>query len=230
MIVTDALAALRQVLSPALRRIVLRSLGLTILLLVAVWVALTNGIGWLLKTYPVSAQYPVIDAFVVFLAGAGLFVALVYLLPVVSALVAGFFLDDAAAIVERTDFPGDRPGIPLPTGQAILYALRFAGLAILLNLAALALFFVPGVNVAAFFVANTYLFGREYFEMAAARFRPMPDASRMRRRHQPEVLAAGAVMAGLMLVPILNLLTPVFGIALMVHVQKRIAAREARAI
>ena len=32
-------------------------------------------------------------------------------------------------------------------------------------------------------------------------------------------------MAGLMMIPILNLLTPLFGIALMVHVHKRIARR-----
>lgn len=230
MIVQATFAALRQTASAPLRRILLRSLGLTILLLLGIWVALTNGIGWVLKAYPVTAAYPAVDAVVVFLAGAGLLIALAYLLPVVSALVAGFFLDDAAAVVERTDFPADPPGRPLPTGSAILYGLRFAGLALLVNLAALALFFIPGVNIAVFFLANAYLLSREYFEMAAARFRPIPDAARMRRAHRPAVLGAGAVMAGLMLVPILNLVTPIFGIALMVHMHKRIAGREARAL
>ena len=141
-----------------------------------------------------------------------------------SALVAGYFLDDAAEIVERTDFPGDPPGQPLPLGRALLYGLRFAGLSLLVNLAALILFFMPVVNLVAFFAANAYLLGREYFELAAGRFRPMAEAARMRAHTAPTVLAAGAMLAGLLLVPVLNLLTPLFGIALMVHVHKRLSA------
>ncbi|HKH28700.1 MAG TPA: sulfate transporter family protein, partial [Sphingomicrobium sp.] len=139
--------------------------------------------------------------------------------------VAGYFLDDAAEIVERTDFPHDPSGQALPIGRAVLYALRFAGLSLLVNLAALVLVFVPGVNLMAFFGANAYLLGREYFEMAAARFQPLPEAARMRVENRLTVLAAGALMAALLLVPVLNLLTPLFGIALMVHVHKRLCAR-----
>ncbi|GJD98209.1 MULTISPECIES: sulfate transporter family protein [Methylobacterium] len=220
MLVSAAFAALRQVLSPPLRRILWKSLGLTVGLLVLVWFALTRLINTFLIGHPISAQYPILDSVAFFLAGAGLFVALAYILPAVSILVAGYFLDDAAEIVERTDYPDEVPGRALPLAQAMLYALRFAGLALLVNLVALALFFVPGVNLIAFFGANTYLLGREYFEMAAARFRPLPEAGAMRRHHAPTVLAAGALLAGLMVVPVLNLLTPLFGIALMVHVHK----------
>ncbi|WP_407523970.1 sulfate transporter family protein [Methylobacterium oryzisoli] len=220
MLVSAAVAALRQVLSPPLRRILWKSLGLTVGLLVLVWFALTRLINAFLIGHPISAQYPILDSVAFFLAGAGLFVALAYILPAVSILVAGYFLDDAAEIVERTDYPNEVPGRALPLAQAMFYALRFAGLALLVNLVALALFFVPGVNLIAFFGANTYLLGREYFEMAAARFRPLPEAGAMRRHHAPTVLAAGALLAGLMVVPVLNLLTPLFGIALMVHVHK----------
>lgn len=230
MILRSTLAALRQVLSPPLRRLVLRSLGLTVVLLVLLWVGLTNGFGYLLRTHPLSVDYPLLDSFVQVLAGAGLLVALLYLLPAVSALVGGFYADDAAAIVEATDFPGDPPGTALPTGRSVLYGLRFAGFALLVNLLALTLIFVPVVNVAAFFAANAYLLGREYFEMAAARFRPMADAARLRREHRGTVLAAGAVLAGLVLVPILNLTVPIFATALMVHVHKRIAAASDRAV
>ena len=225
MIVQSVLAACRQVLSPPLRRIVVRSLALTLLLLLVIWGLLTKLFGWLLSAHPISLDYPVVDGFVYFMAGAGLLIALLYLLPAVSALVGGFFLDDAAAIVEATDFPVDRPGVPMPVGRALIYGARFAGVAALVNLAALTLFFIPVVNVGAFFVANAYLFGREYFEMAAARFMPVAEAVRFRRENRPAVLAAGAVLAGLMLIPILNLITPVFGIALMVHLHKRIAGR-----
>ena len=42
------------------------------------------------------------------------------------------------------------------------------------------------------------------------------------------MLLAGAMMAGLLLVPVVNLLTPLFGIALMVHVHKRLSGRALR--
>ncbi|WP_298965100.1 sulfate transporter family protein [uncultured Methylobacterium sp.] len=220
MLFNAAFAALRQVLSPPLRRILWKSLGLTVGLLVLIWFGLTRLINAFLAGHPLSTDYPFVNGLAFFLAGAGLFVALAYILPAVSILVAGYFLDDAAEIVERSDFPDEVPGQALPLGQAMLYAARFAGLALLVNLVALALFFVPGVNLVAFFGANTYLLGREYFELAAARFRPLPEAGAMRRHHSGTVMLAGALLAGLMVVPILNLLTPLFGIALMVHVHK----------
>lgn len=225
MLIRAAFAAWRQVLAGPLRRILWRSLALTLALLALLWFGLTRLLNYYLHGHPISADYPILDGFAFFLAGAGLLIALVYLLPAVSALVAGFFLDDAAEIVERTDFSGEAPGRALPAGRALLYGLRFAGLSLLVNLAALALFFVPVVNIGAFFVANAYLLGREYFELAAGRYRPMAEAAEMRRAHRPTVLLAGAMMAGLLLVPIVNLLTPLFGIALMVHIHKELSAR-----
>jgi CysZ protein len=225
MLLQAAFAAWRQVLSPGLRRVLLKSLALTIALLALIWFALTRLLNAYLEGNPLSADYPILDGFAFFLAGAGLVVALVYLIPAVSAVVAGYFLDEVAELVERKDFPSDSPGEPLPTGRALLYGLRFAGLSLLVNLAALILFFVPVVNIAAFFLANAYLLGREYFELAAGRFRSMPEAARMRVEHRGTVLAAGALMAALLVVPVLNLLTPLFGVALMVHVHKRLAAR-----
>lgn len=228
MIFESAAAALRQTLSPALRGILWKSLGLTLGILIFAWFGLTRLIQWFQASHHISAQYPILDSLAYYLAGFGLFVALAYLMPAISILVAGFFLDDAAEIVERTDFPGDPPGRAMPFGMAMLYAVRFAGLTLLVNLVALAVFFVPLVGVAAFFGANAYLLSREYFEMAATRFRPLPEASEMRRDHAARTLLAGCLLAGLMVVPIVNLVTPLFGIALMVHLHKRLAARRPR--
>ena len=221
----SVLAAFRHVASPALRGILWRSLGLTVICLGLLWYGLTAGLGAIVGAHPLSADYPIVDSVLVFVAGAGLFVGLLYVLPAVSALVAGFFLDDAAAIVERADFPGQPAGRALSLPRSVGVGFRFAALSLAVNLLALTLLFVPGVNLVSLFAANTYLLGREYFEMAAGRFRPMADAAELRREHRGTVLLAGAAMAGLMLVPILNLATPIFGIALMVHLHKRIAAR-----
>jgi CysZ protein len=225
MLIQAVFAAARDVFSPALRRILWKSLALTMALLALVWLGLTRLFDWFLDGTTVAAEYPILEGFAFFLAGFGIFVALVYLLPAVTAIVAGYFLDDVAEVIERGDYPADPPGMALPMGSAILYGLRFAGLSILVNLAALLLFFIPGINIGVFFVANAYLLGREYFELAAGRFWPQAEVTGMRMEHRGTVLAAGAVLAGLVLVPVLNLVTPIFGAALMVHLHKRLAHR-----
>ena len=230
MLFQAVLAAAREVFSPALRGILWKSIGLTLALLALVWLGLTRLVDSFLTNHSLSADYPIVDGFAFFLAGAGLLIALVYLVPAVTAIVAGYFLDDVAEVVERQDYPADRPGAALPFGKAILYGLRFAGLSLLVNLAALLLFFIPGINIAAFFVANAYLLGREYFELAAGRFWPAEDVTRLRMEHRGTVLAAGAVLAGLVLVPVLNLITPIFGAAMMVHLHKRLTQGSAKQV
>ncbi|MBF9233273.1 sulfate transporter family protein [Microvirga alba] len=225
MLIQAVYAAARQVFSPALRRILWKSLALTAALLALVWVGLTRLFSYFLQNHTISADYPFLDGFASFVAGAGLIVALIYLLPAISAIVAGYFLDDVADVVERSDFPADPPGRALPMGHAVLYGLRFAGLSLLVNLVALLVFFIPGVNFSVFFIANAYLLGREYFELAAGRFQSPGQAAQMRVENRGTVFAAGFIVAGLVVVPILNLLTPIFGVALMVHLHKRLAAR-----
>lgn len=230
MLVRAILAALRQLGSPPLRRILWRSVGLTLLLLLFAWIALTRGAGAFIEAHPISVDYPLLDGFVHVLTGAGLFLLLAYVMPAVSIVVAGYFLDDAALVVERSNYPGDPPGRALSLGASLASGLRFAGLSLVLNFFALILFFIPGINIAAFFAVNSYLFGREYFEMAAARFHLGADAARLRRENKVLVLAAGAAIAAFVLVPVLNLATPLFGIALMVHIHKAVARKAPRAV
>lgn len=219
--------AWRQIFSPAFRRMLGLSLALTLALLVAIWFVLTRLFGAYLQAHSISGDYPILDTLASFLAGAGLFIALAFLLPAVSAVVAGYFLDDAAERVERDHYPEDRPGTALTVGRSLLYGLRFAGLSLVVNAVALILVFIPGVNLVAFFAANGYLLGREYFELAAGRFRPMPESAAMRVRYRGSVFAAGLIIAALVAVPVINLVTPLFGVALMVHVHKSLGRRAA---
>jgi len=230
MLIQSVLAAARDVFSPALRRILWKSIGLTVALLALVWIGLARLLDFFLTNHSLSESYPILDSLAFFLAGFGLFIALAYLLPAVSAIVAGYFLDDVAEVVERKDYPGDPSGRALPFGKAILYGLRFGALSLGVNLVALLLLFVPGVNIGAFFAANAYLLSREYFELAAGRFWAPEDVKRLRYENRGKVLAAGAVLAALVLVPVVNLITPIFGAALMVHLHKRITRDPARRI
>lgn len=228
MIPAAAFAALRQTVSPALRGILWRSIGLTLLILAVLWAAATAGVDWLLAQETLTDAYPWIDTLGVVLAGAGLLVGAFYLIPAVTVLVASIFADEAAAVVERTDFPLDKPGVETPLLPSILYGLRFFGVTLVVNAGALLLLLVPGVNLAAFFLANAYLLGREYFELAAGRHRPREEALALRRRNAGRVFLGGAVIAGFLLIPIVNLATPMFGVALMTHLYKRIERGEGK--
>ena len=86
---------------------------------------------------------------------------------------------------------------------------------------------IPGVNIVAFFLVNGYLIGREYFEFAAMRFMAPADAKRLRKAHGGQVFVAGLVVALVLAIPIVNLLAPIFGTVLMVHLHKRVAGRVA---
>ena len=78
----------------------------------------------------------------------------------------------------------------------------------------LALTIFTGVGLVSFFVLNGYLLGREYFELAAMRHMPAADARDLFDRHWPKVFFAGALVAVVVAVPVLNLLTPLFATAL----------------
>jgi CysZ protein len=213
-----ALDAIRQILTPPFRSVLYKSLGMTIVLLALAW----TGLDKLALSY-VVVNHPWLQTALALATGAGLVIILAFLIAPLSILVAGLFLDDLAEHVEREVYPDGRIGRALPAGQAMFMAMRFAAVSALVNLLALMLFFVPGVNALAFLLANAYLFGREYFFLAATRFRSIKDADEMRRRYAAQVFFAGLFIAGFVAVPGLNLLTPLFGVAFMVRIYKMLS-------
>ena len=108
--------------------------------------------------------------------------------------------------------------------------MKFFGAVILANLVALVLLLLPGINLIAFLLANAYLLGREYFELAAMRFRPVYEAKAMRKANAAYVFLAGMVIAVFVSIPVINLATPVFAMAYMVHIHKRMSGGRAELI
>ena len=160
------------------------------------------------------------------IAEIGLALALALLVAPVTAIVAGFFLDDVAEAVERAFYPADPPGQALPLAPALWQSAKFFVVVIVGNLVALLLLLLPGINIAAFFVVNGYLLGREFFEFAAMRHRSPEEAKWLRRRYSGTVFLAGLLIAAFISVPVLNLATPLFAAAMMVHLYKMIAASD----
>jgi CysZ protein len=107
-------------------------------------------------------------------------------------------------------------------------SIKFSAVSLAVNLAALFLLLVPGINGVAFFAANAYLSGRGYFELAAARHLPFSEVRRLRKSNNFRLFGAGLFVAALLAVPVANLLTPLFATAFMVCIAGAII-RSARA-
>lgn len=220
-----AVLAARQTFSPPFRAVLFKSLGITVLLLIVGWFGLQE-----LADRLLVLQNPTLNQIAHIVAGFGTAFGMIFLITPITAAVAGLFLDDVAEIVERTHYPDDPPGAPLPLIKGLLLSARFFLLVLGLNLLMLVLIFIPGVNLVAWLVVNGYLLSREYFSLAALRFRSEADATEMRRRNRLKVFSAGALTAALAVLPFANLLTPLFATAFFVHLHKRVAADEARRI
>ncbi|WEX77588.1 sulfate transporter family protein [Sinorhizobium numidicum] len=232
MITEAARLAFANLFAAETRAVFWKVIGLTLLALVAVWFALREVFVWLALPWidalmPGTPDWAGWITFVVgIFASLGLALALALLLAPVTALIAGFFLDDVAEVVEKRDYPTEAPGAPLPLAEAIVGSAKFLGVVILGNIAALLLLLVPGVNLVAFFLVNGYLLGREFFEFAAMRHRPPSEARLFRVKHRSTVFLAGLVLAAFLAVPLLNLLTPLFAAGMMVHLHKMLSARD----
>jgi CysZ protein len=214
-----AAEAFRELFTPPFRVVLFKCVGFTIALLALLIIA----IEW---TFGHFVAWPGwLETTIQWLGGFALVAGSIFLIPPATSLIAGLYLDDIAAQVERTNFPSDPPGRELPTLRSIGLALNFFVVVLLVNLVALFLLLIPGVNLVAFYIGNGYLLGREYFELAAMRHRPAAEAKRLRRANRGTVFLCGLIIAGLASVPILNLVTPLFATGFMVRIYKGLAAR-----
>jgi CysZ protein len=164
------------------------------------------------------------------MAGLGIITGALFLMPAVTAFVGSFFVDEVADVVERAHYPAEPVGRALPLFRALIEGLKTAALALLIYLCALPFLLLAGLGVIILFLANSYLLGREYFELAAMRFRPPAEAKALRKSNATYVFLAGMVIAVFVSIPLLNLATPIFAMAFMVHIHKRMAGRRVELI
>jgi CysZ protein len=216
--IEDALASISEIFTPPFRAVLYKSLGLTLAILAALWLALERA------TVAVAAGATGwFKALIEITAGFGLFVGLFFLIAPTSMLVAGFFLDELAGHVEADIFPAGPRGSPAPFADSLGLAIKFSAVALAVNFCAFCVWLLPGVNALVFVLANAYLFSREYFELAASRYRPIQEVRALRRRHRLTLFLAGLIIALFVATPLLNLFTPLFGVALMARLHKRLA-------
>jgi CysZ protein len=225
--------ALVQMFSPAFRRVLLKSIGLGLILIVLIGIGLNRVFSWMAEGGAAWAEASTgghtawqILAWVLSVAATlGIITGALFLMPAVTAFVGSFFIDEIAEEVERTHYPMEPAGTALPLGRAFVEGINTALLAIAVYLCAVPLLFVAGLGLVIMFLANAYLLSREYFLLAAMRFRPPAEAKAMRRAHRTAILLAGLPIAMFVSIPIVNLATPLFATAVMVHMHKRLSQR-----
>ena len=228
-----AIKALTQMFSPPFRRVLLKSIGLGLLLIVLTGIGLnrlfswmaTNGATWAEASVGAHTLWQILAWVLSIAATLGIITGALFLMPAVTAFVGSFFVDEIADEVEKTHYPMEPPGTALPLFRAMIEGINTALLAVLVYLCAVPFLFVAGLGLVIMFLANAYLLSREYFLLAAMRFRPAAEAKAMRRTFRTQIFLAGLLIAIFVSIPVVNLATPLFAMAMMVHLHKRLSQR-----
>jgi CysZ protein len=237
----DAAAkAFADMFMPPLRAVLWKSVGLALAVIVVIGILLhrllaalaDTGATWAEQTTGVAphALWEALAWLLSIMAGLGIVTGALFLMPAVAALVGSFFVDEVADVVEREHYPSEPPGRPLSLMLALVEGVKFAVLALAVYVCALPFLFFAGLGVVILFLANAYLLGRQYFEFAAMRFQPPHSAKAMRKANAAYVFLAGLIIAAFVSIPIVNFATPVFAMAFMVHIHKRVAGKCAELI
>jgi uncharacterized protein involved in cysteine biosynthesis len=212
MVLTAALRAFPSIFHGAALRLLVKTLVLTLLLFIglgaALWAAFHAArlqFGW------GGGGVAETSATIVLMVGAS------WLLFRATAMaVMGLFADDIIEAVERDDYP-QAALAARPVGWA--RSLRFAIASLtrtlgwnLLALPAYILLLVTGIGTIGLFLAlNAYLLGRDMADMVQPRHPALPPLARSSR------WLMGLASAVMFLIPLLNLLAPIWSAAMAVH-------------
>jgi uncharacterized protein involved in cysteine biosynthesis len=153
------------------------------------------------------------------LGGVGAALLTFWLFLPLATVIAFLFLERVARAVERRYYPGLPPARPAPLASqawdGIALGLRILGVQMIALVLALLL---PGVGLLLGWMIAAWAVGRGLFVPVAMLRMDRPAALALYRARRPAVLLQGALMTAGNMVPLLNLLTPVLGVAAMVHV------------
>lgn len=210
---------------PTFRKVLGRSLLISIGIFIAVWIASWFGLSWvgdLLSEWVAANSTSWLGTTAEWLFGAvavsAILVGSFLVFPAIVGLALGFMLEDIARAVERRHYPN----LPVPRDQPVMEAakdaIKLAIVTVLVNLVMLPFYFIPFVNLFVFFIVNGYLLGREYFELVAVRRLAHEDVGLLRKTYRNRVFWAGVLIAFLFTIPLVNLITPIVATAFMLHV------------
>ena len=200
----------------AIVKVLLKSLAVTVLAIVALAFLFFQGV-------IATAAYVGLNlgSEATYLATIALTLLVAWLLfRIVALAVMQFFADEVVIAVEQCHYPECAASArKLPFREDLANSLRGAGRALLFNAIALpialVLFFTAIGPAVVFLAVNAVLLGRELTDMGWFRHRPTPqDPSPVSGFDR--ILLGGAI-AGMMAIPLINLLAPIVGAAAGTH-------------
>lgn len=203
----------------------------SLLITLAIFMLLGVGIGWALdgvdpcgwlgdESCELGASASGFGAILLTLLGIWL------LFPAIALGVVCLFIERIGAIVEARHYPAAADHArPAGMIDGIWLGLRSSARVLLYNLIALPfyiLLLVTGVGtVALFIVVNGIAFGRDLGEMVAARHGDRASRRAWLGTSRGGRTLIGIVVTAIFLVPFVNLLAPVLGVAMMTHFYHR---------
>lgn len=213
MILVALLRALPQIALPGVRAVLWRTLGLTLLLFTALGVLLWLGLRTLFRHMALLPDDGLASA-----ALAALIAMLCawLLFRAVAIAIVGLHADRIVAAVERASHaPRHAASRAVPAAEGLRVAIRSALRAIGWNLAAVPLYLVllaTGIGAPLLFLGvNAYLLGRDLAELVEGRHPGLPAFTAGERWQ------IGLVSALLFIPPVVNLLAPVWSVAMATH-------------
>ncbi len=212
---------LTQIGDPRFRRVLFKGIGLTFVLLIAVYTAFLMFLNWIGAGQTVQELLGNISWVGDLFTFASLFLMIalsIFLMIPVASAITSLFLDEVADAVEDKHYP-ELPDVPrVSFSEGLKDSVNFLGVLIAANIFALVLYAIfPPFSLFIFWGLNGFLLGREYFQLVAMRRVGRAEAKRMRKKHMGTIWLAGTLMAMPLVVPLLNLVIPILGAATFTH-------------
>ena len=210
------LISVSQLPDPAFRRVIIKSILLSVL--VFIFLAI---IVWFVLSETNFFTFWVFEAFADMFGGITAIVISWLLFPTLASFFITVFLEDIVEAVESRYYPNTLlEKINNPSATFVI-SLRFTVIALFLNILAIPFYFFtiwfPPLGIFVFYCLNSYLLGREYFELVALRHIKLKDISSIRQSNSWQLFLFGSVTTFLFTIPIINFLAPILGVAGMTH-------------
>ncbi|MDX1400339.1 MAG: EI24 domain-containing protein [Kiloniellales bacterium] len=218
--------AVGQSFDPAFRRVFFRSFMASFATYILVWLGSWLLFGWLgglLEGWFETVDlWEWLETSLIFLFKAGgfatLIIASLFVFPAIMVAIMSLFLEEIAEAVEAEHYPNLGEARKPSISENIRSGLAFAAVTLGLNILVLPFYLIPIINIVVFIALNGYLLGREYFELVGLRRSTPGDTKKLRNQRSGRVLTAGAIIAFLFAIPLVNLAAPIIATAFMLHI------------
>ena len=228
-----AIKALSQMFRPPCAHVLLKAVGLALILITIIGILMQRllaawaetGANWAEQTTGVAphAVWSALAWVLSIMAGLGIITGALFLMPVVTAFVGSFFVDEIAEAVEREHYPAEpaRPSLAVFPCVARRPGVRCAG--------------VTGLSLRAAVRAirrarRDHSVSGEFLSCSAANISNWPPCASAHRTKprpcaRPTRFTSSLPVCSLrsfVSIPVVNLATPIFAMAFMVHIHKKL--------